>query len=49
MAKISYKLEISSYEADWIEQAKEREDKGQRLDEGTLCTLGQLLLDNIEI
>jgi hypothetical protein len=49
MEKISYKILLSNYEADWVEQAKDRESRGQTIDEGTLQTLGQLLLDNLEI
>jgi hypothetical protein len=46
---MKFTLSLSSYEIDWIEQAKAREDRGLPLDEGTLATLGNILMEKINI
>jgi hypothetical protein len=47
--KTVFKIPLSAYEIQWIEQAKDREDRGQTLDDGVLITLGNLLLSNLEL
>jgi len=41
-------LELSNYELRWIEDAQERQIRGFPLDDGVLCTIGQILLDKLE-
>lgn len=48
MAKTTYKIIIDSYTAEWIEQARQRLDRGLPVDDGTLITIATLLMDGIQ-
>ena len=49
MVKEELTIYVSSYEREWIENAILRQERGQIVDDGTLATLGQLLIDSVEI
>ena len=43
------RADIPTYQVSWIEQAKTRIDRGQRVDDGTLATIGEIFLESIEL
>jgi hypothetical protein len=44
-----YTISLSDYEISWIEQAKNREAMGYSIDDGTLITIGSILIDKLRI
>ena len=48
MGKSNYKVVIDSYSAEWVEQARNRLDRGLPVDDGVLATIGNLFLDGIQ-
>ena len=47
MEEITVKL--SSYELEWLENAIDRDTRGQPIDQGTLATLGNILITGAQI
>lgn len=45
----TYKVVISAYQVEWVEQAKSREERGLPIDDGTLAMLGTIFLEGIEL
>jgi len=45
---MKYQINVKNYESEWIEQARSRLERGLPVDDGTLATIGQILLDGIE-
>lgn len=48
MGKTTYKIIVDSYSSEWIEQARERMDRGLPVDEWTLVTIANVLMDGIQ-
>ena len=46
---VEIKVKMSNYEAEWLEQAVERSERGAHVDEGTLRTLGEILLNGVDL
>jgi len=49
MANKKVNLKVQGYELDWIEQAKMKQERGSVIDDGTLLTLGQILIDGVDL
>jgi hypothetical protein len=42
-------IELNSYQIEWLESAVNRQRNGYQVDDGTLATLGQLLVDSVDL
>lgn len=42
-------VRLSSYELEWLESAIDRDSRGQVVDQGTLATLGNILISGAQL